>query len=104
MVQPEESVVTIELFGQTFRFLQDGSDGDSKEILEILQKEVRKIENTHRGSAVYSNKMALLIMAALNVCQEVLDLRKEKEQILKDIESHSQRVIQLLETHILGNE
>lgn len=104
MVQPEESVFTVDLFGQTFRFRQDASDGDPKEILEILYREVRKIENAHRGSAVYGNKMALLIMAALNVCQAVLDLRKEKEQILKDIEKHSQHVIHLLDAHIQGNE
>jgi len=48
--------------------------------------------------------MALLIMAALNVCQEVLDLRHEKEQILNDIEKNSQHVIQLLDAHIQGNE
>jgi len=104
MVQPEESVFTVDLFGQTFRFRQDASDGDPKEILEILYREVRKIENAHRGSAVYGNKMALLIMAALNVCQAVLDLRKEKEQILKDIEKHSQQVIQMLDAYLQGNE
>lgn len=104
MVQPEESVFTVELFGQTFRFKQDASDGDPKEILEILYREVRKIENAHRGSAVYGNKMALLVMAALNVCQEVLNLRKENEQILKDIEMHSQHVIHVLDAHIQGNE
>lgn len=104
MVQPEESVFTVDLFGQTFRFRQDASGGDPKEILEILYREVRKIENAHRGSAVYGNKMALLIMAALNVCQEVLDLRHEKEQILNDIEKNSQHVIQLLDAHIQGNE
>lgn len=104
MVQPEESVFTVDLFGQTFRFKQDASDGNPQEILEILYREVRKIENAHRGSAVYGNKMALLIMAALNVCQEVLDLKKEIEQILKDIENHSQHVIQVLDAHIQGNE
>lgn len=104
MVQQEESIFTVDLFGQTFRFKQDASDGDPQEILEILYREVRKIENAHRGSAVYGNKMALLIMAALNVCQEVLDLRMEKEQILKDVENHSQHVLQLLEAHIQGND
>lgn len=99
-VHSKESVFTVELFGQTFRFQYDAGDVNPKEAVEILYRETKRIEHEQRGSASYSNKMALLIMAALNVCLENVELKKFKEEIIQDFLNQSHKIIQILDANI----
>lgn len=100
VVHSKESVIQVELFGQTFRFQYDSGDVNPDEVLEILYREIRKIENELRGSATQTNKMALLVMAALNVCLENVELKKFREQLIQDFIKQSQKIIQILDQNI----
>lgn len=100
VVHSKESVFTVELFGQTFRFKYDSGDVDPNDVVEILYRETRRIEIEQRGSASYSNKMALLVMAALNVCLENVELKKSKEKLIQDFLDQSQKIIQILDVNI----
>jgi cell division protein ZapA (FtsZ GTPase activity inhibitor) len=100
VVHSNESVFTVELFGQTFRFQYDAGDVNPNEVLEILYRETKRIETEQRASASYSNKMALLVMAALNVCLENVELKKSKEELIRDFLDQSQKIIQILDANI----
>lgn len=100
VVHSRESVFTVELFGQTFRFKYDAEEVNPNEVVEILYREAKRIENEQRGSASYTNKMALLVMAALNVCKENVELKKSRERLIQDFLDHSQKIMQILDSNI----
>ena len=69
-----EQLVTIELFGQPYTFKAQSDVSNAKEVADHLVKEVTKIE-TQYSSKSSVNKLATLILAALNIANENIKLK-----------------------------
>jgi cell division protein ZapA (FtsZ GTPase activity inhibitor) len=96
-----EQLVTIELFGQPFTFKAEADVSNAKEVAGHLVKEVSRIEPQHSSKSSV-NKLATLILAALNIANENIKLKKSYSDLLKDISKRSTNLIHILDEAVNG--
>ena len=96
-----EQLVTIELFGQPYTFKAQSDVGNAKEVADHLVKEVTKIETQYSGKSSV-NKLATLILAALNIANENIKLKKSHSDLLMDISEKSANLIHTLDAAVNG--
>jgi cell division protein ZapA (FtsZ GTPase activity inhibitor) len=72
-----EHLVTIELFGQPYTFKADTNAAEAKEVADLLRREVQKVQDQHAGQSTYIPKLTVLIIAALNIANHTLQLKKD---------------------------
>ena len=94
-----EQLVTIELFGQPYTFKAQSDVSNAKEVADHLVKEVTKIETQYSGQSPV-NKLATLILAALNIANENIKLKKSHSDLLEDISKKSANLIHLLDAAV----
>jgi len=96
-----EQLVTIELFGQPYTFKAQSDVSNAKEVADHLVKEVTKIENQYSSKSSV-NKLATLILAALNIANENIKLKKSHSDLLVDISKKSTNLIHALDRAVNG--
>jgi cell division protein ZapA (FtsZ GTPase activity inhibitor) len=74
-----EHLVTIELFGQPYTFKSDADVAKANEAAELLLNEVRKVQAQQTGSSTYMPKLTILILAALNIANSIMQLKRTGE-------------------------
>ena len=94
-----EQLVTIELFGQPYTFKTESDVADAQEVADYLVKEVTKIETQHSSKSSVT-KLATLILAALNIANENIELRKNHSDLVKDISKRSTNLMHALDTAV----
>ena len=72
-----EHLVTIELFGQPYTFKADSEAVEAKEVADLLRREVEKIQDQQAGQSTYIPKLTVLIIAALNIANQSMQLKKD---------------------------
>ena len=96
-----EQLVTIELFGQPYTFKAEAGVSNAKEVANHLVEEVTRIEPQHSSKSSV-NKLATLILAALNIANENIRLKQSYSDLLKDISKRSTNLIHLLDEAVNG--
>jgi len=94
-----EQLVTIELFGQPYTFKTESDVANAQEVADYLVKEVTKIETQHSSKSSVT-KLATLILAALNIANENIELRKNHSDLVKDISKRSTNLMHALDTAV----
>jgi cell division protein ZapA (FtsZ GTPase activity inhibitor) len=74
-----EHLVTIELFGQPYTFKSDTDVAKANEAAELLLNEVRKVQAQQSGPSTYMPKLTIMILAALNIANSIMQLKKTGE-------------------------
>ena len=74
-----EHLVTIELFGQPYTFKSDADVAKANEAAELLLNEVRKVQAQQSGSSTYMPKLTILILAALNIANSIMQSKRTGE-------------------------
>lgn len=92
-----EQLVTIEIFGRPFTFRAESEVTKAEEVAEFLKKEVMKAEAEHSGKSSEVTKFAILILAALNIANENLELKSNLSKFLQDISERSIGLIRTLD-------
>jgi cell division protein ZapA (FtsZ GTPase activity inhibitor) len=95
-----EEIVTIELFGQPYTFKANSEVTKAKEVADHLVKEVARVENQHSGQSTNISKLTILMLAALNIANENIELKKNYSQILREILDRSTNLIRTLENSV----
>ena len=90
-------LVTIELFGQPYTFKAESESGKAQEVADILIKEVSKVQSQQPKETPGVTQTAILIMAALNIANENMELKKNYSALLQDISKRSENLIRKLE-------
>ncbi len=94
-----EQLVTIELFGQPYTFKTESDIADAKEVADYLVKEVTRFETQH-SSKSSDTKFGTLILAALNIANENIELKKKHSDLLIDISKQSANLIRALDVAV----
>jgi len=97
-----EQLVTIELFGQPYTFKTESAVNDAKEVADFLVREVSKIETQHSSKSPNVTKFATLILAALNIANENIELKNRHSDLLRDVSSRSSSLINTLDAAVSG--
>jgi len=92
-----EQLVTIEIFGRPYTFKAESETTKAKEVVDFLKKEITKVENQQTNTSPGITKLAILILAALNIANENFDLKSIQSELLEQISERSTRLISILD-------
>ena len=98
-----EQLVTIELFGRPYTFKTESDVTDATKVADYLVKEVTKIETQHASKSSSVTKLATLMLAAMNIANENMELKNNHSNLLEDISKRSENLIQALDSAVAGS-
>ena len=91
-----EQYVTIELFGQPYRFRADTETAEAQQAAEYLMDEVGKVQHQYGETLCQGDRMTVLLSVALNIAHEHLKLNKYQSEFQKQLSDQSARILNLL--------
>ena len=92
-----EKTVTIELFGQPHTFKANSEVTKEQEVADLLVKEVARVENQQSEQSSNISKLAILMLAALNIANENMELKRNYSDFLRDVTNRTSKLIQTLD-------
>ena len=95
-----EEIVTIELFGQTHTFKADSDVTKAKEVADLLVKEVARIEDQQSNQISNMSELAILMLAALNIANENMELKRNHSKLLHDVAQRTTKLIGTLDDSV----
>jgi cell division protein ZapA (FtsZ GTPase activity inhibitor) len=95
-----EKTVTIELFGQPHTFKANSEVTQEKEVADLLVKEVARVENQQSGQSSNISKLAILMIAALNIANEHMELKRTYSKLLSDVTNRASNLIHTLDNTV----
>ena len=95
-----EEIITIELFGQPHTFKADSEVAKAKEVADYLVKEVARIENQQSDQPTNMSKLTILMLAALNIANENMELKMNHSKLLHDITDRTSNLIHTLDNSV----
>ena len=88
-----EQLVTIELFGKPYTFKAESEVEKAKEVANLLTKEVSRVESQQTGESSTASQLTTLMLAALNIAYQNMELENNYSNILQDISERSAKLI-----------
>jgi cell division protein ZapA (FtsZ GTPase activity inhibitor) len=95
-----EEIVTIELFGQPHTFKADSDVTKAREVADILVKEVARVESQQIDPSSNISRQQILILAALNIANENVELKKNHSKLLQDVAQRTMKLIGTLDDSV----
>ena len=95
-----EKTITIELFGQPHTFKANSEVTQEKEVADLLVKEVTRVENQQSGQSSNISKLAILMIAALNIANEHMELKRNYAKLLSDVTNRTSKLIHTLDNSV----
>ena len=80
-----EQIVTIELFGQPYSFKAESEVKTAKAVADLLVKEVDKVQHQQSQRSSNMSNLTILILAALNIANENMELKRNHSKFLNEI-------------------
>jgi cell division protein ZapA (FtsZ GTPase activity inhibitor) len=93
-----EKTVTIELFGQPYTFKANSEVTKAKEVADFLVKEVARVEDQQPDQSPNISKLTILMLAALNIANEHMELKRNHSKMLREIAERTTKLIRALDT------
>ncbi len=88
-----EQIVTIELFGQPYSFKAESEIQTAKAVADLLIKEVDKVQLQQSDQSSTISNLTILILAALNIAYENMELKENHSKFSHKICERSTRLI-----------
>ena len=95
-----EEIVTIELFGQTHTFKANSEVTKAQAVADLLVKEVSRIEDQQANQSSNMSKLTILMLAALNIANENIELKNNHAKLLHDVADRTTNLIQTLDNSV----
>ena len=95
-----EQLVTIELFGQPYTFRANSEAVKAKEVADLLMKEVAKVQSVQAKDTPGITQVAIVIIAALNIANENMELKQNHSELLQDLSERSLKIIRKLDARL----
>ncbi len=92
-----EQLVTIELFGQQHTFKAESDVKKAKEVADVLAKEVSRVESQRPADSSTTSQLTTLMLAALNIAYQNMELENNYSEILQDISKRSEELIRKID-------
>ena len=95
-----DQLVTIELFGKPYTFKAESEVKKAKEVAEVLAKEVSRVESQQSGESSTASDLTTLMLAALNIAHQNLELENNYSKLRQDIAERSAKLIRKIDEHV----
>lgn len=92
-----DQFLSIEVFGQTYRFKAGEDSVNAQAVADFLAKEINDVENQLADGPANIEKKAILVLAALNISSKYIDLEKSYGELFKEIGSRSSNIISTID-------
>lgn len=84
---------SIRILGQELSVLSDARDGHVADVERYVSDKIEEVKKTSADQTTLN----IIILAALNIADEYLRLKGEKEDFYKELEIKSEKLIQFIE-------
>jgi cell division protein ZapA len=91
-----DQLISIELFGQTYTFRASGEGSQVEEVANYVAGQVEKAQ----AAAEAPSKLDTLILAALNIANDYFEIRRSRQEVLKDIDQRCKVLIEHIDTNV----
>jgi len=95
-----DEIVTIELFGQTHTFKADSEVTKAKEVADLLVKAESRVEDQQANQSSNMSKLTILMLAALNIANENMELKRNHSKLLRDVTDRTANLIDTLDNRV----
>jgi cell division protein ZapA (FtsZ GTPase activity inhibitor) len=95
-----DQVLTIDVLGQPFTFKAESNVDDAKAVADYVIKSLDQARAQCAQKTLFPDKGAILILTALNITNEFLELKKKYDQLLQDINQRSTNLLHTLENQL----
>ena len=92
-----DQIVTIQLFGQTHTFKANSEVTKAKEVADLLVREVNRVEGQQTDKSSNMSKLTILMLAALNIANEHMELIRNHSELLDDVSNRTANLIRTLD-------
>ena len=99
-LEPLEKTVTIELFGQTHTFKANSEVTKAQAVADLLVKEVNRIEDQQANQSSNMSKLAIVMLAALNIANDHMELKRNHSKLLHDVTDRTSNLIHTLDNRV----
>ncbi|MBU1196869.1 MAG: cell division protein ZapA [Proteobacteria bacterium] len=89
-----DEIVVIDLFGEQFRFAPDSQVKDPEQVALYLKKYIKEAEGLFQNKTSGKNKIAILLLAAMNLSKDYHELKAQHAEYEKKIESKISKLIE----------
>ena len=95
-----ENMVTIKLFGQPYTFKADTEVAKANEVADLLTREVQKVQDQPTGPSTYIPKLTILILAALNIANHIIQLKKDTDDFVGQMAERCEALNRMLDERL----
>ncbi|MCP4691882.1 MAG: cell division protein ZapA [Desulfobacterales bacterium] len=92
-----EQLVTINIFGQSYTFKSESDVTSAKEVADYLEQEVARVAAQQNVESTSISNLAVLLMAALNIAGDHVELRRVHAELHNEISKRSSVLIEKLD-------
>ena len=93
-----DQLLTIEVLGQPFTFKTDSDLSEAKAVADFVAKSADDVSQQCARQVPKPDKRAILILTALNISSELIDLKKKHKKLIEDINRRSAQLLNTLDT------
>ncbi len=96
-----ETIITIELLDEQFKFKADENSAvDPREIALYLTEEIRQVETRFPAYARKTNKLAIVVTAALNIAKQNCELKNNHQHFLQSVATRAERLDRMIRSSV----
>jgi cell division protein ZapA (FtsZ GTPase activity inhibitor) len=92
-----DDIVTIELFGEIYKFKVDSRVAEAADACENLTREVARIESEISGNRSGLSPFKILLLATLNISSDLLESRRNYSKLVEDLSERSGRLAEKID-------
>lgn len=81
-----DEIIKIDLFGEEFRFKPDDQVKDPKKVAQYLTDYIQEAEGMVQNKNSGRNRIAILLLAAMNLSKDFHELKLQQSELEKDVE------------------
>lgn len=95
-----DEIVVIDLFGEEYRFQSDNQVGNPEQVAQYLKKYIKNAEGLFQNKTSGKNKIAILLLAAMNLSKDFHELKEQHLELEKEIENRVSSLIEKIDKGI----
>jgi len=96
--------IHIEILGQNYSFETQGDREKAQKAAQFLTEKVEAANSALDGPSTATNKIGVLVLAALDLAHSYLELKESYEGFMDQIGSRSEKLLQRMEPKGLEEE
>ena len=96
-----DEIVKIEIFGEEFRFKpDDAQEIDPAQIAAHVKERIKEAEGLFQNKTSNRNRLAILLLAAMNLSKEVQELKLQRAELERDVENRISSLLRKIDKEI----